>query len=116
MGYHKQDGRFADTEDVTLLAAAAHDATVTGPWIELGDRNTLRLVLEVTAASGTLDVAVETSRTGAASDKVAVGSFTQAAAEGVERKCMAGIDRFVRAVGTISGGGAFTFSLAGEAS
>lgn len=118
MGYTMQNGRWANTEPVTLLAAGTRAATVTGEWIELGDRQTLRLALAVTSAAegGTLDVAVETSHTGSEADKVAVGSFTQASAAGTERKNFSGLDRFVRAKATIGGATPnFAFSLAGEA-
>lgn len=118
MGYTMQNGRWADTEPVTPLPAGTRAETVTGEWIELGDRQTLRLTLDVSAASEegdeTLDVAIETSP-----DKttvVAVGSFTQADAVSSERKVFAGLDRFVRAKGSIAGSDpSFTFSVAGEA-
>lgn len=119
MGYTMQNGRWADTEPVTLLAAGTRTETVTGEWIELGDRNTIRLTLAVTASdransNETLDVAVQTSPD--KSTVVAVGSFTQKTVAATERKCFSGLDRFVRVVGTIAGTTpSFAFSVAGEA-
>jgi hypothetical protein len=58
MGYTKQNGQFAKTEDVTLVPSAARTAAGNGVAVELGDRGNLRLTLEVTAifARGTDEV------------------------------------------------------------
>lgn len=115
MGYHTSDGRFADTQDLTLFPSATKTATATGDAVETGDRRVARLKLDVTAASGTsptLDVDVETSRDG--STWYTSGSFTQATAVGGEEKLFM-LDRFVRAKATIGGTTpSFTFSVAGE--
>lgn len=117
MGYFKQNGEFADTESVSLHPSAARTATSTGSSIELGDRGTLRLLLDVTAASGTtptLDVTVQTSHDG--STWRSLGTFTQATAISSERKSFSGCDRFVRVSYTIGGTTpSFTFSVSGEA-
>lgn len=51
MGYHMQDGRYADTRDVVLAGAATRTESGSGAAIELGDRGTLRLQLAVTGAT-----------------------------------------------------------------
>lgn len=119
MGYTMANGRWANTEAVTLAASAARTETYTGPWIELGDRNTLRLLLDVTASdradnNETLDVKVQTSCD--KSEIRDVAAFAQKTVVASERKCFSELDRFVRIVGTIAGTTpSFTFSVAGEA-
>jgi len=111
-------GEYADIDDVVLAAEAARTATGNGDAVGLGDRGTLRLLLDVTAASGsspTLDVTVETSY-----DSVtwrSLGTFAQKIAVGTERKSFVGADRYVRATWTIGAVAtpSFTFSIAGEA-
>lgn len=119
MGYTMGDGRHADTDEVTLLASAARTQDFDGSAVEVGDRGTLCLTLDVTAKAGTnsptLDVSIETSEDGE-SDWRLLGSFSQKTAVGSERKSFVGADRFVRATGTIAGTNpSFTFSLSGEA-
>lgn len=117
MGYNKQTGEWADIDDVTLAASAARTSSANGSAVELGDRGTLRLLLDVTAATGTtptLDAAVETSFDGVTWRSL--GAFTQKTATGTERKSFAGADRFVRVTWTIGGTTpSFTFSVSGEA-
>lgn len=118
MGYNMANGRFAETCPTELFPSAARAATVNGNELELGDKGDARLKLDVTAASGTtptLDVAIQT-RADAADSWRAVAAFAQKTAAGSERKCFAGLDRFVRAVATIGGTTpSFTFSVSGEA-
>lgn len=115
MGYHKANGGYADTQDLTLFASASRTATVTGTAHETGDRRVARLKLDVTAASGTtptLDVDIETSRDGVT--WYVSGSFTQATGVTSEEKLFM-LDRFVRPKATIGGTTPdFTFSVAGE--
>ena len=117
MGYHKDNGQWADTDAITLQASAAKDATFNTDAIELGDRVSARLDLAVTAASGTLptlDVEIQTSPDG--STWTAVASFTQKTGTGSQHKLFAPLDRYVRAACTIGGTlPSFTFSLSGEA-
>lgn len=104
MGYTMKSGRHADTLDLAV-AAGNITATTTGPAIETGDRGTLRLELNVLAASGTAPsnvLSVETSKDGV-SGWVSVGSFAAVTAAGVTRKVFAGIDRHFRIVETITG-------------
>lgn len=51
MGYQMNDGRWADTAEVTLVEQAEHAETFTTEALELGDRGTARLTLDVVAAS-----------------------------------------------------------------
>lgn len=118
MGYKMGNGRWADTDDLTLHASAARTATGNGDSIELGDVGVLRLLLDVTANAGTdetLDVAVETSYD--ATTWRQLGTFTQATGVTSERKSFSGADRYVRVVYTIGGTGSpsFTFAISGEA-
>lgn len=117
MAYTTAKGRIADTLSLSLHDSAARTATATGSSFELGDRGVLRLLLDVTAASGTtptLDVTVQTSYDGSTWRSVA--AFTQATAITSERKSFAGCDRFVRVSYTIGGTTpSFTFSVSGEA-
>lgn len=117
MGYNKQSGEWAETDDVTLAASEARTASGSGSSVELGDRGTLRLLLDVTAASGTLpslQVDVQTSYD--ATTWRTLGGFTALAATGSQRASFPGADRFVRATWTVSGTTpSFTFSVAGEA-
>ena len=65
MGYEKDNGRYARTRAVDLVAGAEYNdpapaatavtktATANGPALELGDVNDLRLTLNVTAHAGT---------------------------------------------------------------
>lgn len=117
MGYEKANGEWADTEDVELASSAARTATGDGSSVEVGDRGVVRLLLDVTAASGTsptLDVTVETSFDGTTWRQA--GTFTQQTAVGTERKSFSGLDRFVRVTWTIGGTTpSFTFEVSGEA-
>jgi len=117
MAYTTANGRHADTLPVTLHESAARGASGDGSAVELGDRGTLRLLLDVTAASGTtpsLAVEVETSYDG--STWRPLGGFTAVATTGSERLSFSGCDRFVRCAYTISGDTpSFTFSVSGEA-
>jgi len=116
--YQRQDGRFATTYNAPLLPSAARTASGTGDTYEMGDMSTLRLKLDVTAASGsspTLDVTIETSPDGA-SDWQTVATFAQKTAISYERNAFPGCDRFVRVKYTIGGSTpSFTFSVTGEA-
>lgn len=117
MGYNTANGRYADTVETTLHASAARTASGNGSSVELGDRGTLRLTLDVSAASGTLpslQVDVQTSADG--STWRTIGGFTALATTGSQRASFPGCDRFVRAAYTLSGTTpSFTFSVSGEA-
>lgn len=114
----RQDGRTASALDLPLVGSAARTATGTGDTAEMGEMSTMRLKLDVTAASGTaptLDVIVETSPDGAANWQT-VATFAQKTAVSSELNVFPGCDRFVRAKWTIAGTTpSFTFSLLGEA-
>lgn len=117
--YQRQDGRFATVYDAPLVASAARTATFTSDTYEMGDMETLRLLLDATLVSGTtptLDVEVQTSADGVTLWRRLL-AFAQKTATGQsERQSVGGADRFVRAVCTIGGTTpSFTFSLTGEA-
>lgn len=113
-----RQGQSYDADDVTLRESAAMTSTTTGEWFELGDRGTLRLDLEIAAASGTnptLHVQIETAKTASGTAR-AVDAFGPKTAAGSERRCMSGLDRYIRYVATLGGTSpSFTFALTGEA-
>lgn len=118
MGYNTAKGRYADTLDVTLAASAARTADGNGSSVELGDRGTLRLLLDCTAKSGTNNptcaVVVETSFDGTTWREL--GAFTALTGTGSQRASFPGCDRFVRARWDLGGTDpSFTFSVSGEA-
>ena len=117
MGYTTANGRYANTIPVTLVTGAI-GATASSSSIELGDRNSLRLDLVISAASGTnptLDVAVQSSPDN--STWTTVASFTQQTGAATVHKVFGPIDRFVRVNETIGGTGSpsFTRTISGEA-
>lgn len=113
-GYQMSNGRFASARDVTLQASASYSATANGSWVEIGDRGVLRLLLDVTACTGTCDVSVYTARDSAGTGSRTLGAFTQATGVTSEWKSFSGCDRFARVVVTI-GTGPSVFSCAGDA-
>ena len=119
MGYkNERTGRWANTEDVVLLGSEARTATTNGEWFDVGDAHTLRLLLDVTARSGTsptCDVSVQTRKDADDASPRTVGSFAQKTAAGSERKAFTGLDRQVRVVQTLGGTTpSFTSSVSGE--
>lgn len=118
MGYVTAGLRTSRGRAVTLAASAARTATADGTAVEIADKGAVRLLLDVTAASGTtptLDVTVETSYDGS-TGWTSLGTFTQKTAAGTQRKNFSGADRFVRATWAIGGTTpSFTFSVVGEA-
>lgn len=104
-------------EPVTLVPAGTRTAAGTGATVEMAERSTLRLTLNVTAASGTsptATVTIEHSRDG--STWTAHSSFAAATAVGSQRKVFGGLDNLVRATWTMGGTTpSFTFSITGEA-
>ena len=116
MGYSTKSGRWANTQALVLAASAARTATGNGSAVEIGDKAVARLLLDVTARTGTtptLDVTIQTSYDGTTWRNA--GTFTQATAVGQQRGSFM-LDRYVRAAWTIGGTTPnFTFSIAGEA-
>lgn len=117
MGYFRQDGGWADTEDTPLAASAARTENGQGGALELGQRGALRLVLTCTERSGTtpsLLVFIETSHDGTTWREL--GAFSALLAAGSQRASFPGADRFVRARWVLGGSTpSFTFSVSGEA-
>ena len=119
MGYQGADGRYRDTDDVTLQASVTKTATFTGAWVEVRARGALRALLTVSAASGTnptADVIIETARDSAGTGLRTIATFTQATDVTTEWKSATGCDRFARAKATVGGTNpSFTYSVAGDA-
>lgn len=115
---HKENGEFIDVDEVVLVGSAARIASGQSNALEVADRGTPRLTLEVTAKGGTkpsLLVLIETSN-----DKTTwrqLGSFTALNdATGTQRRSFPGADRYVRARWIVSGTDpTFTFSVSGDA-
>ncbi len=107
-----------DGEPITLLASAEHTADGNGPAVPTDGAHTLRLTLDITAAtagtgSPTLTVNVQTSADGTTWSTHT--SFAAATAVGTQRKALSGLDRFVRCSWTLAGTTpSATFSVAGE--
>lgn len=118
MAYHLANGRYANTLPVFLAQAVTLTTTTAGTAVELGDRNSLRLDVVITAASGTtptLDIAVQSSPDN--STWTTIASFAQqtTTTTGVH-KIFGPIDRFVRINSTVGGTTpSFTFSVSGDA-
>ena len=110
MGYFTESGRYADTEELVLNPSGPLSADENTAAVELGDRATVRLTLDVTAVDSALDVDIETSEDG--STWRVAGSFTQATEVTSERKIFT-VDRFVRAAYDVTGNA--TCTLRGEA-
>jgi Tfp pilus assembly protein PilW len=115
-----QGGRFERQQDIDLSPAAALTATANGTGFETGDKGTLRLTQNVTAASGTtpsLTTAVQTSKDDGATDAYrTIASFTAKTGTGSERKCFSGLDHWIRLSHTISGTTpSFTVTYTGSA-
>lgn len=120
--YDSVGDRWFRSIDAPLHPSAARTATGNGAVeLDMGDATTLRLLLTVSAASGTtptLDVKVQTreSSSGTWRDLPAQGAFAQKTAAGTEQKVFTGTDRFVRIVHTIGGTTpSFTFAVTGSA-
>lgn len=117
--YGPRVGQFYEEDEVSILASAARTSSTTSDVYEVGDKGTLRLDLDITAASGsspTLHVQIETRKAYGSGDWRVVDAFPLKTGTGSERRSMSGLDRFVRAVCTIGGSTpSFTFSLGGEA-
>lgn len=112
----------ADKLAITPQASAAQTSNGNGGVIDIGAlRSCVRLLLDVTAVSGTfaagqgLTVSVETSPSGTTGWRQ-IGTFTLLATTGYERKTFAQCERYVRVKWTITGTlPSFTFSVAGDA-
>jgi hypothetical protein len=121
MGFHKSNGEFADVDNLSVEAGVTRTATGSSNAIDVGERSSACLELNVTAASGTsptMTVAIETSKDGSGTGLGAwrsVASFAAATGVTSERKSFAGLDRYVRATATIGGTTpSFTYSVSGD--
>lgn len=115
---NESNGQHVKAKDLTMIGSAARTATAAGDWFDVGDAHTLRLLLDVTAASGTtptLDVVVQTRKDASDSSPRTAATFTQATAATNERKAVSALDRQARVNCTIAGTTpSFTFSVSGE--
>lgn len=102
---------------VTLLGFAARTTSGTSDAVDLTAKMTVRPRLEVVAVSGghpTLDVVIETSKTG--NTWTVLGAFDQALAPGLWDESFHDAERYVRANWTIGGSvPGFTFAITAEA-
>lgn len=117
-------GRYDRGVDLTLHASAAETATGSSTSVELGDKGTVRLVLDISAASGTtptLDITIETSSDNGVNDAWrSLGTFPQqtgvATGNSSIKRSFGGCDRYVRSRRVIGGTTpSFTYSIVGEA-
>jgi hypothetical protein len=120
MGYTAKDGEFVDVDQDVLLDATTRTATGQSTPIEV-KKGTGCFELSVTAASGTtpsMTVTIQTSKDGSGSGLGSwrtVATFTAATAATAERVSATSLDRFIRAVATISGTTpSFTYSVKGD--
>jgi hypothetical protein len=108
-------------QTVTLKASGATTTTGTTAAVELGDKGTLRVKLDVTAVSGTsptLTVTLQTSSDSGSSDswRTLGSALTQATGVSSQYVSFGGVDRFVRASYVVGGSTpSVTWSLIGEA-
>lgn len=116
---YNSGGVYVPTADIGVLGVAQAGVTDAGNTgaVEVGARHTLRLKLDVTAASGatpSLTVNVQASADGSA--WYTVGSFAAKTVVSAENKSFSGLDRFVRLQwGAPSGTTpSFSFSATGE--
>lgn len=120
--YVRQDGKIAEAFDALLAPDASRTTSTVGDVMEMGDCDTLRVLLDVTEKSGTgptLDVTIETSPVSDpdSGEWSTLGTFAQKSDVSTERNVFPGADRFVRARWVIGGTSnpTFRFSLSGEA-
>ena len=127
MGYNRGNNppvslQYANTLDlgfgqgppIQSTATLTNGTPLNGPTLELGDRGTLRAVVNATVVTGgdSLAVKIQTGPDGTTWNDVA--SFTAVTGVGTQRKVFTGLDRFVRSVATLTGTGP-TFNITGEA-
>jgi hypothetical protein len=119
MPYSMANGRRSRGAAVTLKSSGATTATGTTTPVEV-DGGTLRVKLDVTAASGTsptMTVTLQTSSDNNVSDswRTLGSALTQATGVTSQYVSFGGVDRFVRASYVIGGTTpSFTWSLVGE--
>lgn len=115
----------ASSAAVSLLASSARTTTGSGAAVDLAEKTTCVLYLDVTAVSGTgtLTVTVQTSPNGTSgwtTVSPSAGSsgstvFTAASAVGLQKVTFPDCSQYVRASWSITGGATFTFSVLGTA-
>jgi hypothetical protein len=115
--YFGPDNRMRSGRQVILAPRATRTASGSGPGVGMPEESTLRLTLDVSAASGTtptLTVAVEHSRDGVT--WTALDAFPQVTGAGTTHRTFGGVDNYVRATWSVGGTTpSFTFAVTGEA-
>jgi hypothetical protein len=105
-------------DQAVLAPSAVRTASGSGTAYFMAQRNTMRLDLVVSAASGTtpsMTATVETSKDGSTNWST-VAAFTAATTVTSQRKVFTGFDRYARVSWAITGTTpSFTFSVQGEA-
>lgn len=116
MSFAKDSNVIVDGAPVVLADSGVRTANGSGSPMAMGERSTLRLTLNVTAASGgtpTMTASVQHSEDGQSWSNHS--SFTAATGTGTQRKVFGGLDRFVRVSWTVGGTTpSFTFAVYGE--
>lgn len=117
--YSPRAGQAYDEDEVLIIASTTATASYTSAIYEVGDRTTLRLLLALTAISGTsasVQVQIQTREAYASGTWRTVDGFGPLTATASQYRTMSGLDRFVRAVVTIAGSGpSTTLALTGTA-
>jgi hypothetical protein len=109
---------------VSLLSSSARSGSGSGSAVDLVEKTTAILYLDVTAiTAGALTVTVQTSPNGTSGwTTVSPGDgaggslvFTAASAVGLQKVTFPGCSQYVRASWSVSGGGTATFAVTGSA-
>src|SRR3972149_1993590 len=115
-GYTMKNGRYANVVEVNLNPAAAVTEDGYSAVVELGDKRSVSLLLDVTSvsASDAIDVTIETSKDGV-TWQTALVTFTQATGATSEWKHFVA-NRIIRAKYDVTGSSvSIGFTLTGEA-
>lgn len=111
-----RNGNVVIEGDAVVLHDGTRSANGSGVTIPVESHHTARLMLAVTAASGTtpsMTVTIEHSPDGAT--WAAHTAFPAVTAVGATRRVLSGLDRFIRATWSVTGTTpSFTFTVAGE--
>lgn len=117
--YSSTLNQFIAGDELTPVASAARTTSSDSGWLNCEKYSTLRLILDVTARSGTsptLDVTVFTADDSSGTNaRAATGSpFAQKTNVAAERKTFTGLDAYYRVAWTVGGTTpSFTFSVSG---
>lgn len=96
VGYFGTDGRYVDVRPVTVLANTERTTDGASAAIELGDANTLRLLVDVAAVDASLVLTVKTRHDASDAWRSVIGSIAAITAVGHYRSVHIGLDREIR--------------------